>query len=68
MSLAYLNASAVRKVCKENGKRAGRDFMFNLNAKVCEFVQDACKVHNGGRVTLDAAVAGIVGAAPKKTA
>lgn len=57
MKTAYLNCKRVRILAKENGKRTGSDFLLQLDRKVEKMVLAACKVHNGGKQTLDKAVA-----------
>lgn len=57
----YINSSAVRKLCHQLGRRAGKDFLTQLNALVARKTAAACGVHNGGKKTLDASVAGFVG-------
>lgn len=58
--IQYLNQSAVRKLVKENGKRSSAEFLMALDDLVRSRVNAACKVHNGGRATLDASVLGHV--------
>jgi hypothetical protein len=61
--IQYLNQSAVRKLVKENGKRCSGEFLLALDDLVRSRVVAATKVHNGGRVTLDASVLGHVSGA-----
>ncbi len=50
---AYIKPGSVRKLVKECGKRVGRSFIAELDARVAEKIEAACRVHNGGRKTLD---------------
>ena len=57
----FVVASHVKKIIKAEGRRAGADFLQALDEFVRRKVKAACAVHNGGKVTLDAACAGAVG-------
>jgi len=57
----FLNVKAVREACKENGRRVGKDFLSLLDEHIQESLRLACEVHNGGKKTLGADVAGYVG-------
>lgn len=57
MSLHYIKASAIKKLAKANGKRAGKDFIEALDRMVERKVLDALSEHNGGKKTLDRGVA-----------
>lgn len=57
----YIKLSAVRGHCRALGKRIGRDFAMMLDDLVRRKINAACSVHNGGKKTLDASVAGYVG-------
>ena len=56
----YIKAAAVRKLIKSHGKRTAAEFLASLDRYVQEKVEVACKEHNGGKKTLDAAVAGYI--------
>lgn len=63
MKIQFLNQAAVRKLVKENGKRSSQEFLLALDDLVRSRTNAACRVHNGGRVTLDASVLGHVSGA-----
>lgn len=54
---SYINASAVRKLVRQHGKRVSKDFLVMLNSHIERKVIACSKEHNGGRKTLDVAVA-----------
>jgi hypothetical protein len=60
MSLHYLQVSKVRARVNENGKRVSEEFLLALDDMVRSRIDAACRVHNGGRKTLDAPVLGFV--------
>jgi hypothetical protein len=51
--MKYINVSQVRKLANSHGKRVGKDFLTLLDAMIERNVIQACKVHNGGKKTLD---------------
>jgi hypothetical protein len=53
----YIKPSALRKLIKSHGKRVSADFLSSLDRWVETKVADACKEHNGGKKTLDSALA-----------
>jgi hypothetical protein len=53
----YIKASLVRKVVKEHGKRVSKGYLTALDRHVYEKILKAVAVHNGGKKTLDTAVA-----------
>lgn len=53
----YIKASAVRKLAKSLGKRTANDFLIALDRFVEAKVEASCKEHNGGKKTLDIALA-----------
>lgn len=57
IKIHYLKAATVRKLIKSHGKRVSSDFLASLDRYVEAKVADACKEHNGGKKTLDAALA-----------
>jgi hypothetical protein len=63
--MTYIVASKVRALTKENDRRCGAGFLKALDARVREMVITACRVHNGGKKTLDYSVAEFSGCAPK---
>lgn len=59
----YIKAHKVKALIKSNGRRTSPEFLLLLDQKVEALVNKACQVHNGGKKTLDATVAGHVGIA-----
>lgn len=59
--ILFLNQSAIRKFCRERGRRTGSDFLTMLDWFISKKLGSACQVHNGGKKTLDAHVAGFIG-------
>lgn len=59
--MRYLNVKAVRMLANQEGKRVGKDFLLSLDMHIEQKIIKACSVHNGGKVTLDSAVAVYVG-------
>ena len=57
----YLRVSSVKKRIQSKGRRPSAQFIHLLDKKVERLVDAACKVHNGGKKTLDATVAGHIG-------
>lgn len=53
----YLVVSRVKQRAKDAGKRVGADFLARFNAFIDAKLEEAVRVHNGGKATLDAAVA-----------
>jgi hypothetical protein len=52
-----IKSAAVRKLIKSHGKRTSSEFLAQLDRWLQVKVEDACKEHNGGKKTLDAALA-----------
>ena len=61
MASDFLCEKHIKDYCRTKDRRVGQDFMTMLDEKVREFLQKACAVHNGSKVTLDIDVAGYVG-------
>jgi len=61
MKTQFIKASAVRQLAKDYGKRVSTGFIQVLDQNVKLDVYNSCQVHNGGKKTLDEAVAGYVG-------
>jgi len=57
--------SKAKARAKAKGRRLGSDFLGLLDQFVAERIDAACEVHDGGRVTLGATVAGYVGIKPR---
>lgn len=53
----YLKAAAIKKLVKSHGKRTAADFLSSLDRFVMAKVEECCKQHNGGKKTLDSALA-----------
>lgn len=51
-----LVVSKVRAIAKANGKRVSKEFLTELDRRVNAKIEAACRVHNGGKVTLDGVV------------
>jgi hypothetical protein len=61
MKLRYINTAGVKKFCKqEYGKRVSKDFLAQLDYYLQNKLRSACLEHNGGKKTLDNALAGYV--------
>lgn len=61
MKLKYINTAGVKKFCKqEYGKRVSKDFLAQLDYYIQNKLRTACLEHNGGKKTLDNALAGYV--------
>lgn len=56
----HIKSSAVRKFAKSHGKRVSAEFLTALDRYVENKVLLAAKEHNGGKKTLDAALAGYI--------
>jgi hypothetical protein len=56
----HIKSSAVRKFAKSHGKRVSVEFLSALDRYVENKVLIATKEHNGGKKTLDAAVAAYI--------
>ena len=56
----YIKPSCVKKLAKQYGRRVGKDFMEALDRLVERKVVQATKEHNGGKITLDSALAGFI--------
>ncbi len=56
----FIRQSVVKKAIKAAGKKAGSDFMQTLEDIVAVKVAKCIAEHNGGRKTLDAAVAKLI--------
>lgn len=60
MSQHYIKTANVKKLANLHGKRAGKDFIEALDRLVERKVLEALQEHNGGKKTLDSALAGYV--------
>lgn len=64
LALTYVRASAVRSIARDAGKRVSPEFLLALDDHVRSRLNAACRVHNGGKKTLDATVLGFVTGRP----
>lgn len=53
----YIKPAAIKRIAKQHGKRVGTDFLIALDGYIERKVKEASIEHNGGRKTLDAALA-----------
>lgn len=56
--LQYIKPAAIKRLAKQHGKRVGTDFLLALDGYIERKIESASNEHNGGRKTLDAALAG----------
>jgi hypothetical protein len=56
----YIKTSAIKKFAKTHGKRVSADFLAVLDQWVENKIIIAAKEHNGGKKTMDSAVAGFI--------
>jgi hypothetical protein len=54
-----LNNAKVRRLAHEHGKRVSEEFLAQLEGWLRRKIEAACKVHNGGKKTLDTSDVGI---------
>ena len=59
--MSYINASAIKKLVREGGKRPGKDFLQAVNDMVGSKLEKALQIHNGSKKTLDLEVATLAG-------
>lgn len=64
MKAHFIKPAAVKKLLKEKGRRCSDSFLYALDGFIQTKLDQAAKVHNGGKVTVDAEVAGFVGIKP----
>lgn len=57
----FVVRSKVVALARAEGRRVGADFLLALDEFIRRKLRAACSVHNGGKKTLDVAVAGMVG-------
>lgn len=58
--MIYIKPSTVRRLAKANGKRVSKDFLEALDRYLANKIIQATEIHNGGKKTLDAGVAGYI--------
>lgn len=51
--MRYITVANIRKLAASQGKRVGKSFLLGLEIAVEQTVRSACKIHNGGKKTLD---------------
>jgi hypothetical protein len=56
----YIKPSAVKKFVKSHGKRTSKEFLEALDRYLENKLLVATKEHNGGKKTLDSALAGYI--------
>jgi hypothetical protein len=61
MKTKFVRPSVVRKYLKEKERRVSPSFLYALDAFIQSKLDQAAKVHNGGKKTLDSEVAAFVG-------
>lgn len=64
MKLRFIRPSVARKYLKEKGRRVSPSFLYAFDAFLQRKFDQAASVHNGGKKTLDAEVAGFIGVKP----
>jgi hypothetical protein len=60
MSTTYIKPSTIKKLAKSHGKRVSKDFIEALDRYLEKKIVVACQEHNGGKKTLDSALAGYI--------
>lgn len=60
MSLNYIKTANLKKLAKSQGKRVSKDFAEALDRFVEKKMNQALLEHNGGKKTLDQALAGYI--------
>lgn len=51
--MGYITVANIRKLAASKGKRVGKGFLLGLEIAVEQTVRSACRIHNGGKITLD---------------
>lgn len=60
MKLQYIKPASVKKFVKSHGKRTSKEFLEALDRYLEAKVLVAIREHNGGKKTLDVALAGYI--------
>ena len=60
MKQYYIKSANVKKFCKGHGKRVSKDFLEALDRYMEKKLLQAVAEHNGGKKTLDIALAGYI--------
>jgi hypothetical protein len=58
MKTQFIKPAAVKALIKSHGKRTSKEYLEALDRYVERAIQRAAAEHNGGKVTVDASVAG----------
>lgn len=58
--LYYIKAKNIRDCVKGNGKRVSKEYLEALDRYVHAKILQSVKEHNGGKKTLDSAIAGYI--------
>lgn len=56
-----VNQKAIKDFCKKRDRRVSPTFLHAIDRWLVVKLKQACRAHNGGKITLDADVAGYVG-------
>lgn len=64
MKYRFIQASKVRALAKAHGRRTSEEFLEVLDRFVGEHLHTCCRTHNGGRKTIDQAIASWNGIRP----
>jgi hypothetical protein len=51
-----INQMQIRKRAKEHGRRVSMSYLMALNSLLERKIEESCRVHNGGKITLDDSV------------
>jgi len=57
---SYIKPSAIKKFVKSHGKRTSKEFIEALDRYTENKLLQAIREHNGGKKTLDSAIAGYI--------
>jgi hypothetical protein len=56
-----IKPSVVRAIVRSHGKRVSKDFLVALDSHIQRKIEECCAEHNGGKKTLDIAIASYFG-------
>lgn len=57
----YVKEAVIRRAVHREGRRCSREFVEMLDRHVAAKIASACRVHNGGRKTVDAEIGAYIG-------
>ena len=57
MKTQLIKPAGVKAIAKAAGKRVGKDYIVLLEEHIRRKVEAACRVHNGGKKTVDSSIA-----------